>query len=218
MHQDDNSEMIGNFKFFRAGLDYFIDNRNTLSASTNIGNGTFRPESISQLLVDSLYTVKKTSYLERFTNSEGEFKFRGGQLSFKHNFPKAGREWTADATYNKRTNINENLIRTDYYNYPSGTLAGQVGQQQNATGTGQSIIVQTDFVNPITDKVKNRDGVRGAFNKANSTSAFYYMDPATGKPTLQPKSQDRLYQRRSCFGRLYNLYKQYKSLSDTSLV
>jgi outer membrane receptor protein involved in Fe transport len=189
MHQDDNSEMVGNFKFFRAGIDYFIDNRNTLSASTNIGNGTFRPESISQLLVDSLYTVKKTSYLERFTNSEGEFKFRGAQLSFKHNFPKAGREWTADATYNKRTNINENLIRTDYYNYPAGTLAGQVGQQQNATGTGQSIIIQTDFVNPITDKSKIEMGVRGAFNKANSTSSFYYMDPVTGKPTLQPKSQ-----------------------------
>src|SRR6187399_1900336 len=189
MHQDDNSEMIGNFKFFGAGIDYFIDNRNTLSANTNIGNGTFRPESISQLLVDSLYTVKKTSYLERFTNSEGEFKFRGGQLSFKHNFPKAGREWTADATYNKRTNINENLIRTDYYNYPSGTTAGQVGQQQNATGTGQSIIVQTDFVNPITDKSKLEMGIRGAFNKANSTSAFYYFDPATGQPKLVPNSE-----------------------------
>jgi outer membrane receptor protein involved in Fe transport len=189
MHQDDNSEMVGNFKFFRAGLDYFIDNRNTLSASTNIGNGTFRPESISKLLVDSLYTVKKTSYLERLTNSEGTFKFRGAQLSFKHNFPKAGREWTADATYNKRTNINESLIRTDYYDYPANTLAGQFGQQQNTSGTGQSIIVQTDFVNPITDKSKIEMGVRGAFNKANSTSAFYYIDPATGEPTLQQQSQ-----------------------------
>jgi outer membrane receptor protein involved in Fe transport len=189
MHQDDNSEMVGNFQFFRAGLDYFIDNRNTLSASTNIGNGTFRPESISKLLVDSLYTVKKTSYLERMTNSEGTFKFRGAQLSFKHNFPKAGREWTADATYNKRTNINESLIRTDYYNYPANTLAGQFGQQQNTSGTGQSIIVQTDFVNPITDKSKIEMGVRGAFNKANSTSAFYYVDPVTGEPTLQQQSQ-----------------------------
>ena len=76
------------------------------------------------------------------------FKFRGAQLSFKHNFPKAGRDWTADATYNKRTNINESLIRTDYYNYPANTLASQSGQQQNTSGTGQSIIVQTDFIKP----------------------------------------------------------------------
>jgi outer membrane receptor protein involved in Fe transport len=189
MHQDDNSEMVGNFKFFRAGLDYFIDNRNTLSVSSNIGNGTFHPESISKLLVDSLYTVKKTSYLERLTNSEGTFKFRGAQLSFKHNFPKAGREWTADATYNKRTNINESLLRTDYYDYPANTLVGQFGQQQNTSGTGQSIIIQTDFVNPLTDKSKIEMGVRGAFNKANSTSAFYYVDPVTGEPTLQQQSQ-----------------------------
>ena len=189
LHQDDRSEMTGNFKFFRAGLDYFIDNRNTLSASTNIGNGIFRPESISEMLVQPLDILKETSYLERTTNSEGEFKFRGAQLSFKHNFPKAGREWTADATYNKRTNINENLIRTDKYDYPANNLLAQTIQQQNTSSTGQSVIVQTDFVNPLTDKSKIEMGVRAAFNKANSTSAFYYMDPVTGKPTLQEKSE-----------------------------
>ncbi len=188
MHQDDRSEMEGNFKFFRAGIDYFIDNRNTLSVNTNIGNGSFAPESISKLLVDSLYTVTKTSYLERLTNSEGDFKFRGAQLSFKHNFPKAGKEWTADATYNKRKNINENLIRTDYYDYASGTLAGEFDQQQNTSGTGESLVIQSDFVNPIKDKSKIEMGVRAAFNKANSSTAFYYIDPASGQPTLIPNS------------------------------
>lgn len=189
LHQDDRSEMEGNFRFFRAGIDYFIDNRNTLSASTNIGNGTFRPETISEMLVDPLDVLKETSYMERRTNSEGQFKFRGAQLSFKHNFPKAGREWTADVTYNKRTNINESLIRTEKFEYPSGVSAGEYTQQQNTTGTGQSIIVQTDFVNPITEKSKIEMGVRGAFNKANSTGAFYYIDPVSGKPILQPASQ-----------------------------
>jgi hypothetical protein len=106
------------------------------------------------MLVQPLDILKETSYLERTTNSEGEFKFRGAQLSFKHNFPKAGREWTADATYNKRTNINENLIKTDKYDYPANNLIAQTIQQQNTSGTGQSIIVQTDFVNPLTDKSK----------------------------------------------------------------
>jgi outer membrane receptor protein involved in Fe transport len=189
LHQDDRSEMEGNFRFFRAGIDYFIDNRNTLSASTNIGNGIFRPETISEMLVQPMDILKEPSYLERMTNSEGEFKFRGAQLSFKHNFPKAGREWTADVTYNKRTNKNESLIKTDSYEYPSGVWAGQYAQQQNTTATGQSIIVQTDFVNPLTDKSKIEMGVRGAFNKANSTGAFYYIDPVSGKPILQPASQ-----------------------------
>ena len=188
MHQDDRSEMEGSFKFFRAGMDFFVDNRNTISFNTNIGNGSFAPESISKLLVDSLYTVKKTSYLERMTNSEGDFKFRGAQLSFKHNFPKAGKEWTADATYNKRKNINQSLIATDYYDYASGNLAGEFDQQQNTSGTGESLIIQTDFVNPIKDKSKIEMGVRAAFNKANSQTAFYFIDPATGQATLMPNS------------------------------
>ena len=188
MHQDDRSEMEGAFKFFRAGMDYFIDNRNTLSFNTNIGNGSFAPESVSKLLVDSLYTVKKTSYLERMTNSEGDFKFRGAQLSFKHNFPKAGKEWTADATYNKRKNINESLIATDYYDYASGALAGEFDQQQNTSSEGESLVIQTDFVNPLKDKSKIEMGVRAAFNKANSATAFYLIDPATGQGTLIPNS------------------------------
>ena len=188
MHQDDRSEMEGSFKFFRAGMDYFIDNRNTLSFNTNIGNGSFAPESISKLLVDSLYTIKRTSYLERLTNSEGDFKFRSAQLSFKHNFPKAGKEWTADATYNKRKNINDNLIMTDYYDYASGTLTGEFDQQQNTVGIGESLIIQTDFVNPIKEKSKIEMGVRAAFNKANSSNAFYLIDPNTGQGTLIPNS------------------------------
>ena len=68
-------------------------------------------------------------------------------------------------------------------------MAGEFDQQQNTSGTGESLIIQTDFVNPIKDKSKIEMGVRAAFNKANSTTAFYYFDPATGQPTLVPNSE-----------------------------
>jgi len=190
LNQDDRNVSIGNFKFFRAGLDYFINNRNTLSVSGSMGNGKFRPENTSKLLIDSLYdTYKTTSYTERITNSTGNFKFRGAQLSFKHNFPKSGRDWTADATFNKRTNTNQNLIETDYFNYPSNSITDKFVQQQNATGSGQSLVLQTDFTNPITEKSKIEMGIRAAFNKSSSTSGFYIVDPFTGQLTLQPASQ-----------------------------
>ena len=189
LHQDDRNVSMGNFKFFRGGLDYFINNRNTLSVSGSMGNGKFRPENISQLLVDSLYTVKKSSYSERLTNSTGNFKFRGAQLSFKHNFPKAGRDWTADVTYNKRTNSNKNVIESDYYNYPSNSITDKFIQQQNATGSGQSLVLQTDFTNPITEKSKIEMGLRAAFNKSSSTSGFYIVDPNTWQLIIQPASQ-----------------------------
>ena len=39
----------------------------------------------------------------------------GAQLSFKHFFPKAGKEWTIDANMNRGKNENNNLITTDYF-------------------------------------------------------------------------------------------------------
>ena len=188
LHQDDRNVSQGSFRFFRAGLDYFITNRNTLSISGAMGNGKFRPENVSELLVDSLYTVKKSSYTERLTNSEGNFKFRSAQLSFKHNFPKAGRDWTADVTYNKRENLNKSLLQTDYYNYPSNTIYDQFLQQQNNTGSGQGIVLQTDFTNPISEKSKLEMGLRASFNKSTSTSAFYTVNPNTGELVIQPLS------------------------------
>ena len=189
LDQDDRSFNKGSFKFFRGGIDYFIDNRNTLSVNGNIGGGTFNSENTSELLVDSLYNVKKTSYSERLTNSENEFKFRSAQLSFKHNFPKAGRDWTADITYNNRRNNSNSLIETDYYNYPSNTIYGTYAQKQLNIGNGTGLVVQTDFTNPITEKSKVEMGIRAAFNNSKSNSAFYSVDPSTGELTIQPLSQ-----------------------------
>jgi len=189
LHQDDRNVGKGSFKMFRGGIDYFITNRNTLSVSGAMGNGKFQPENISKLLVDSLYSVKKTSYSERLTNSEGEFKFRNAQLSFKHNFPKAGRDWTADITYNKRENLNTSLIQSDYYNYPSPTITDQFIQQQNNAGSGEGLVLQTDFTNPISEKSKIEMGLRAAFNNSVSSSAFYTVNPNTGTLALQPGSE-----------------------------
>jgi outer membrane receptor protein involved in Fe transport len=189
LFQDDRNVSLGHFKFFRGGVDFFINNRNTLSVSGSMGGGKFRPENISELLVDSLYAVKTSSYTERITNSVGEFKFKGAQLSFKHNFPKAGREWTADVTYNNRKNTNDNFLQTDFYNYPSLLLADQFFQQQIANGSGESIVLQTDFVNPLSDKSKLEMGLRASVSNSTSTNAFYIVNPLTGQLTLQPSSQ-----------------------------
>src|SRR4030095_16421114 len=52
LHQEDRNVSKGSFRFFRAGMDYFITNRNTLSISGGLGGGKFRPENRTQLLTD----------------------------------------------------------------------------------------------------------------------------------------------------------------------
>jgi outer membrane receptor protein involved in Fe transport len=119
----------------------------------------------------------------------GTFKNIGSQISFKHNFPKAGREITADATFNSRRNINSNNIETDFYSYPQNTLLNRYVQQQNGNGRNKNLVLQSDFTNPLSEKSKIELGVRAAFNVSNSTNAFYLVDPNTGQLVLQPSSQ-----------------------------
>src|SRR5687768_1231354 len=113
LFQKDRSVMQGRFAFGRAGFDYFMSNRNTLSASINLGRGKFNPETIGDIFTDSLKTVT-SSFSQRLSRSALEFRNTGGMLSFKHNFPKANRELTADITFNERKNESNNLIQTDY--------------------------------------------------------------------------------------------------------
>ena len=189
LFQDDRSEFDGNFLFGRAGIDYFMTNRSTLSASVNLGSGKFNPINISNLLTDTLSSPVVTSLTKRFSDMSREFNNLGASLNFKHNFPKAGRELTADINYRGRTGPNDNLITTEFYNPDLTTIKNIQRQRQIGDGDNTSIILQGDFVNPLSDKSKLELGVRAAFNENTSTNAFYTVDPVTGTLTLQPASQ-----------------------------
>lgn len=197
-YQTDRSTSLGGFGFGRAGLDYFISNRNTLSASVNFARGQFKPYSSSGILYDSLFPSPTTSFQDRESNSKSNFRNLGATLSFKHNFPKAGREWTADVTYNRGKNTNNNFINTDYLDKPGGTLLSEYNQQQTIDGKNNNVVIQTDFVNPITDKSKLEMGLRAQLRTNSSINSFYYAD-ADGKWVFQPasainyKSDDQVY-------------------------
>lgn len=186
--QRDRSVQLGQFMFGRAGLDYFISNRNTLSISGNFARGTFKPNSTSNILVDTLSAPVSSAFYQRVSDTKGSFRNLGSTVSFKHNFPKAGREWTADVTYNKSKNSNNNNIVTDTFNVPvQGIPKGTYKQLQLIDGENENVVFQSDFVNPISDKSKVEMGVRAQFRKNSSLSSFY-VDQA-GQWVLQPTSQ-----------------------------
>lgn len=186
--QTDRSVQLGQFGFGRAGLDYFISNRNTLSLSVNFARGTFKPHSTSGIFIDTLYTPdKSSSFYDRTSDMKGNFRNLGSTLSFKHNFPKAGREWTADVTYNKSRNTNNSNIVTDTFTVPQHQLLGTYKQLQQANGANENVVIQTDFVNPINDKSKFETGVRAQLRRTGNASAFYIDE--NGQWILQPASQ-----------------------------
>jgi len=189
LNQTDRSEFEGQFLFGRAGIDYFITNRSTISANINIGNGKFSPMSWSDLITDTLSNPVKTSLTKRISDMSREFKNIGASLNFKHNFIKPGRELTADFNYRKRTGPGDNLISTYYYNPDLTTVDYVMLQRQLTDGDGSNYVFQSDFVNPLSDKSKMEMGIRASFNDNSNNTAFYTVDPNTGQLTLQPSSQ-----------------------------
>lgn len=179
LYQSDKSIMNGQFAFGRAGFDFFIDNRNTFTLSGTYVKGKFEPETKSTISIDSLFNPKTSSYSERISNTSGQFRNVGTNASFKHNFVKAGREITADATFNKSKNNNSNFIRNDYYT-ANNNIARSFRQQQLGTGDNSNFVIQSDFVTPLSDKSKFETGVRASIRKVNSVNNFYFVDPTSG--------------------------------------
>jgi outer membrane receptor protein involved in Fe transport len=186
LKQNDISNFSGSFLFARTGLDYFINNRSTISASFNVAKGSFDSYNSNNLLTDTLSSPIVSSLTKRISNSNREFNNTGGSLSFKHNFPKQGRELTADINYRGRTGPNDNLISTQFYNTDLTTIKNTQLQRQVGDGKSDNITIQSDFVNPISENSKMEMGVRAEFNQNTSSNAYYNVNPSTNELILPP--------------------------------
>ncbi|MDX2250365.1 MAG: TonB-dependent receptor [Bacteroidia bacterium] len=171
-----DGRMDGFFANGRAGVDWFLDNRNTLTFSGSYTRGKFGPEDEITSTTDFLYPDSTvTSEYVRTSLQDRNFRNIGGSLLFKHLFPKEGAEWTADLNYNRVQFLGTSDYSTEYDDGRT-TL-----EQQNGTGNGQFITVQSDFVNPINSKMKLEGGVRAALRINSNDIENTYYDPLTGQ-------------------------------------
>ena len=204
LKQEDSSISKGEFMFFRGGFDYFIDNRNTVSVSVNKGGGKFSPTNDSHSTIDSLYTIRKQSQNDRFSNSTSQFDFTGITASFKHLFPKAGEEWSIDLTQNNSSSENSNKIKTAYYSDPLSSFVKVQDQLQTGTGNNTNLVIQTDYVKPINDRVKVEAGVRGQWRTVDNKNNFYLVT-STGNVNIPALSVN--------YNSKDNVYAAYATLS-----
>ena len=164
----------GFFAFGRMGMDYFIDNRNTLSIGGNIVRGQFKTDDVINTYRD---TVRPSGIIsdrgERISKSIGNFRNYGATMSFKHNFAKASKEWTADLNYNYSKNDNTGDYNTQYFFPSNNPKTPLIVEQSKGGGTTQFFTVQTDYTDPITDKMKVEAGLRASFRNFTSFNDNY---------------------------------------------
>ena len=179
--QDINGISKGQFGFVRTGMDFFIDNRNTFTVAGTFVRGTFENDENNYLYYDTLYSPVKRESAFRKTIGDGLFRNLGGTASFKHNFAKAGHEWTADVNYNKSRSNNESDLGLQSFfgnNLPKGNEF-----RQNAVSTSKSEfwVIQSDYSNPINDNAKIDAGVRAQIRNFSSTNINSYYDYSSSK-------------------------------------
>jgi outer membrane receptor protein involved in Fe transport len=192
-NQVDDNDMNGQFGFGRAGFDFFINNRNTITLGGSLARGRMSPEatSIIDISKDNTSAPDSTFRNLQFTNSDNIFRNWGSQMSFKHNFPKAGNEWTADVTLQKGRNENNNIVTTQsYVMTPSEIGLGTGGRTTNVIGHTQNLIIQTDYANPITKNSKIELGARSAIRTIESSTKYKIR----GKDSLTAyNNEDKVY-------------------------
>ncbi|MEQ1798612.1 MAG: TonB-dependent receptor [Lacibacter sp.] len=150
----------GLFGFGRAGFDFLIDNRNTITLSGSIMRGNFNGLDENTFHYDTLEPTFKQTTEDRYTNSKFEMRNSGGQISYKHNFPKAGKEWTADVNYNSSHNVNDQNIFYTSFDANGTQLAPTFNQGIDGGGESKLLVTQTDYSDPISENIKIEGGLR----------------------------------------------------------
>src|SRR5690606_24121508 len=98
--QHSDSRNSGQFQFGKLGVDYYIDNRNTISIGQNIVRGSFKNyEDLTSVFSDADKTF--TGQSQRLSNNEFGFRNYTTTAGFKHLFAEPNKELTADFSMNK---------------------------------------------------------------------------------------------------------------------
>ncbi len=186
LDQNDRSINNGTFMFGRAGFDYFLDNRNTITLSGMGVRGTFNNSTNSEILVDTLSSLHNIQ-AKILRNAAGDFNFRnlGGSAAYVHNFPKNGHQLSADLNYNKSRNWNQSLTTNQNFANASGSQTSTFRQQQDGKGNNERITAQIDYANPITDRSKIETGARLNQSSVLSENIFSFVEPS-GRLVPQP--------------------------------
>ncbi|MBI4930708.1 MAG: TonB-dependent receptor [Bacteroidetes bacterium] len=184
--QTQNSITNGYFGMGRAGVDYFMNNRNTFTLSGNYMTGRFKPEDSLHTQTDTVYPVYTNfSSYNRISNTKRRFGNTGASFQYKHIFPREGEEWTADLNYNQSQFVWLGDYTSKYYDASGNSTGLNIFQNMSGNGYNKIFTGQTDLVLPLNSKdtsgkAKIETGIRGSYRDFLSKTDNFLKDDSTG--------------------------------------
>ena len=197
------------FEFGQVGVDYFVSNLTTLSASYIKVHGSIRPNETSQLQSDSIINAVAgpSYYSTRYSNTNLGIDVNGAQAGMKHIFAKQGEEWTVDGSFfsaNAKSTID---YLTNYYQGQPGSPVTYVSEQQQLGGANPKFYTfQSDYTDPMGSKSKLEAGAKVSIQQLDNTNNTYNVNDA-GHPILDTPSASNY----NSTSRVYAAYLNFSS-------
>lgn len=161
--QDFNFRNKNNSHLLKLGMDYYINEKNTISAYTNqsftYGSGT----GLTTIIYDD--PVANDNIIQYF-DSKGDNKNQTYDLVYKHDFDKKDENLELQLNYSHTEN-NENTLYEE---------TSSLDRTNIVPGTTDYFQFNADYVNPITETTKLELGVETRIQ--NSGNRFYDDNPS----------------------------------------
>jgi hypothetical protein len=171
--QNNRTQMKTLFNFGRLGIDYNIDNRNSISLNGMVVAGEFNTNDQQNYVGDFLNIPVPISISgDQLNKQKAAFQNYNGQLLYKKTFPKIGKELTVDGNYNYTTSKNGYLFATNTIFSALGqySISPTAYQKNIGSTTANQFVFQLDYVNPISDTKKFEAGIKAFYKNSISSN------------------------------------------------
>lgn len=189
-NQFSSNERQRRFGSVRFGIDYYLDNRNTLTLTQNFVRGRNRnSEYQDQEFLDINRVLDHTG--ERSSDGLNSFNRSNTQLIYRRTFVESGKTFGADLSFNTGSGGENTSISNAFFN-PDGSMYSPTNNVRNSgSNNNNQVTLQVDFVDPIGENSKFETGIRTYIN--DFTSQFNSFSQNNGSEVKLPLSNNYEY-------------------------
>lgn len=166
-YENNNRDFKGFFNSI--GVEYTIDNRNTVTLTQNLNIMRFGGYTETDFY--SYDGGVPYDHQNRYAKRSGGPFSSSTAINYKHKFANPGQEITADLTYAKTWSEHDQEYTTNYYNGSDEIINRPLFQRAPSTGGNSSFNGQIDYTMPFISKTGKLDaGVKAQLYRFESSN------------------------------------------------
>ncbi|RPD41719.1 outer membrane beta-barrel protein [Chitinophaga barathri] len=152
---------------FKAGIDYTLNEKNTIGLLMNGSAGTYSNISRTDNLLSRYHGGILTHTVSESENHErwGNYNYN---LNFLHRFDTKGHELSADLDYSGNTFRSNQFLHTLFLGH-NGLTSQRKGRIPSNTDV---YVFKTDYARPLGEKAKLEAGLKGSFVNSDNNLAY----------------------------------------------